>query len=173
MLLLGVLGLVAGASGQEGPFGSMQRYDAKTFSVSIPSSFFERLGGQDIQDGVESRTYYGAAEDEQPITVYVVSSTGLKKDLAAASEALAKKIAESTNGDYKQTYKGASDLNLKGSQELRFSFTNLRDQPTLGVVSYGQRGGSSVTVTVLYPKNAQKVVESEIVRRVLRSLKLS
>jgi hypothetical protein len=173
MLLLGVLGFVAGATGHEGPFGSMKRYDAKTFSVSVPSSFFERLGGKDVHNGVESRTYYGAAEDEQSITIYVVSSTDMKKDIEATSETLAKNIAKNTNGNFKQISKGDSELDVKGSQEIRFSFTNLRNKPTLGVVAYARRGDIDITVTVLYPKNSQKVVESEIVRRVLRSLELS
>jgi hypothetical protein len=173
MLLLGLLGFVAGAMGHEGPFGAMQRYDAKTFSVSVPSSFFERLGNQDIQDGKESRTYYGAAEDEKSITVYVVSSTDMKKDLAAESETLAKNIAKNTNGNYKQLSKGASALGLEGSEEIRFSFTNLRNEQTLGVVAYGSSDDINVTITVLYPRNAQRVVESEVVKRVLRSLKLA
>ncbi len=172
MLVLGVLGLVAGGVGEEGPFGSMKRYSAETFSVSVPSDFNERLGNKGIQDGYEYRTYYGEALDKRPITVYVASSTDAKKNLKTAAQALAQKIAKNTNGDYKQLSVGESELALKGSQEIRFSFTNLRNHSTLGVVAYGRSGGTDVTVTILYPTTAQTIVESEVIGRVLKSIQI-
>ena len=148
----------------------MHRHAAETFSVKVPDSFTERTGAQEIEGGVEKRTYNGEG-DTNLIAIRVTSSPTMSSGVAEQALKLAKEVAASTGGSFKKLAEGESSMAVPGSHEVRFSFTSATGVLSRGVLAYGRVRGRDYRLEILYAAADAAQVEPTLVEAVFESFK--